>query len=172
MGLKVGEVKLEKWNPHWRNDFETEKRILLKIFGSIALDIQHIGSTSVEYLDAKPIIDIAVGIDKLETFDTIRQIIDKLSNYSIKQNNAPDEILIRKGPETNRTHFIHVMAQDSQRMKNSLKFRDILRSNPQLREQYSELKYDLASKFPHNRKAYTASKSKFITKVLINNEPE
>lgn len=168
MGLKVGEVKLEKWNPQWKNDFETEKQNLLQIFGSIALGIHHIGSTSIEGLDAKPVIDIAVELSNLSDFEKVRQLFDKLHDYSIKEENDPGEILIRKGPTNNRTHFIHIMEHRSQRMNDSLNFRNALRNNPQLREQYSNLKHELANKFPHNRKAYTNSKANFIKQVLNN----
>lgn len=141
MGLKVGEVKLEKWNFQWREDFEIEKQNLLHIFGSLALDIQHIGSTSVNQLDAKPIIDIAVGLDSLHDFEKVRQTFENSLIYSIKEDNVLDEILIRKGSESNRTHFIHVMESKGQRMKDSLKFRDVLRFNPQIRNKYCKLKY-------------------------------
>ncbi len=166
MGLKVGEVKLEKWNPRWQDDFAEEKQNLFNIFGSLALDIQHIGSTSVCQLDAKPIIDIAVGIRSLSDFEKVRQVFNQLPQYSIKTDNEPGEILIRKGSEDNRTHFIHVMEQDSQRMKDSLEFRNILRRNPQLREEYCKLKHQLADKYPNNRKAYTANKAGFIQRAL------
>lgn len=166
MGLRVGEVKLEKWSPKWRDDFEVEKQRLLNIFGSLALDIQHIGSTSIDQLDAKPIIDIAVGLKNLSDFEKVWQAFDQLPQYSIKTNNEPSEILLRKGAEDNRTHFIHIMEQGGQRMKDSLKFRDILRHNPLLRDEYRDLKYLLAAKYPNDRKAYTSHKSGFIKRVL------
>ncbi len=169
MGLKVGEVKLEKWNPKWRDDFEKEKQNLLNIFGTLALDIQHIGSTSVEGLDAKPIIDIAVGLGNLTDFEEVRQTFENLPAYSIKEDNAPEEILVRKGPENDRTHFIHVMQNDSQRMADSLKFRNILRHNPQVRNEYCKLKHLLAKKYPHDRKSHTAHKSAFIKHTLKDN---
>ncbi len=169
MGLKVGEVKLEKWTPKWRRDFEMEKQNLLDFFGPLALDIQHIGSTSVEYLDAKPIIDIAVELENLADFEKVREIFAQLPQYSVKLDSEPGEILIRKGPESNRTHFIHVMESESQRMKDSLKFRDILRCNPRIRNEYYELKYSLANKYPNDRKSYTAHKSAFIKQVLEDN---
>lgn len=166
MGLKVGEVKLEKWNPRWQEDFEAEKQVLLNIFGPLALDIQHIGSTSVEQLDAKPIIDIAVGLEDLTDFGKVRQSFNESNDYSVKENNDPGEILIRKGSEANRTHFIHVMEYKGQRMNDSIKFRDTLREDPQLKKKYSKLKHDLAKKYPHDRKSYTAHKAEFIQKAL------
>lgn len=170
MGLKVGEVKLEKWNPKWRDDFEKEKQNLLNIFGTLALDIQHIGSTSVEGLDAKPIIDIAVGLGNLTDFEEVRQTFENLPAYSIKEDNVPDEILVRKGPENDRTHFIHVMEYQGQRMNDSLQFRNILRQNSQLKDEYCKLKHQLAIKYPNDRKIYTSSKASFIKETLKGNE--
>ena len=163
MGLKVGEVKLEKWTSKWREGFEDEKRNLQSIFGELALDIQHIGSTSVEGLDAKPIVDIAIGLNDLSDFEKVRQKFESLVDYSVKvEDNNPGEILVRKGTEENRTHFIHIMKQNSKEMCEVIKFRDILRTDPGVREQYSQLKRELAKKFPYDRKKYTASKSDFI----------
>ncbi len=163
MGLKVGEVKLEKWTPKWREGFEDEKRNLQSVFGELALGIQHIGSTSVEGLDAKPIIDVVVGLNDLSDFEKVRQKFESLVDYSVKvEDNNPGEILVRKGTEENRTHFIHIMKQNSKEMCEVIKFRDILRTDPGVREQYSQLKRELAKKFPYDRKKYTASKRNFI----------
>ena len=82
------------------------------------------------------------------------------------QSQEPDEILLRKGAEEDRTHFIHIMEQDSQRMKDSLRFRDILRRNPQLKEEYSKLKHQLANQYPNDRKSYTSHKAGFIKRVF------
>lgn len=181
MGLKVGEVKLEKWNSRWREDFEAEKQNLLKFFGDAVMSIYHIGSTSVKGLDAKPIIDIAVGMNKLSDFEKVRGKFEETSQYSVKLDNAPDEILIRKGPEDNRTHFIHVMEQNSERLKSSIAFRNLLQNNPEARNEYLELKRELAKRFPHDRKSYTSGKDNFIqrklqcsskpTEVLTKNHP-
>lgn len=166
MGLKVGEVKLESWTPRWRESFETEKQNLKCIFNELAIDIQHIGSTAVDGLDAKPIIDIAIGVQSLRDFEKVRHFFESSSEYSIKLDNAPDEILVRKGSEENRTHFIHIMEVGGRRMIGSLKFRNILRNDTQMRNDYCKLKHKLAKRFPHNRGMYTTSKASFIAKAL------
>ena len=65
MGLKIGTVKLEKYNSKWQEMFESEKKILGEIFKGLEVKIEHIGSTSIEGIFAKPIIDIAIGLNKL-----------------------------------------------------------------------------------------------------------
>ena len=66
MGLAVGKVKLEKYNSNWEEEFKKEKEQLSKMFGNIAISIEHIGSTAVVGISAKTIIDIVVGVNKLE----------------------------------------------------------------------------------------------------------
>ena len=165
MGLKVGTVKLEEYNPKWKEMFNEEKENLKKIFQSLAINIEHIGSTSVEGLSSKPIIDIAVTLNKLTDFEKVKKYFEK-EPYSIKKDSVDDEILIRKGSEDNRTHFIHIMEQSSDRYKNTILFRDYIRNHIEILQEYEQLKKDLAEKYADNRPMYTASKNDFIQKVL------
>ena len=77
MGLKVGTVRLEDYNPEWKNSFELEKIVLSNIFKDIALSIEHVGSTSIEGLSAKPIIDMLVIIKTFSDFETVRYYFEK-----------------------------------------------------------------------------------------------
>lgn len=165
MGLKVGTVKLEKYSSNWVNEFNEEKEILSKIFGDIALKIEHVGSTSIDGLSAKPIIDIAIAVNKLEDFEKIKSYFEK-EPYSIKKDSVNDEILVRKGSEDNRTHFIHIMELNSKRYQDTIIFRNYLKDNIDTLKAYEKLKKDLANKYSNNRKMYTASKNEFIQKVI------
>ena len=165
MGLKVGTVRLEDYNPEWKNSFELEKNVLSNIFKDIALSIEHVGSTSIEGLSAKPIIDMLVIIKTFSDFETVRYYFEK-EPYSIKLDSPEDEILIRKGDETNRTHFIHVVELGSDRQINTLLFRDYLRENKDAVLEYENLKKELAIKYADDRKMYTASKNDFIQGIL------
>lgn len=165
MGLKVGTVRLEKYNPEWNNSFESERIILTEIFKDISLSIEHVGSTSIEGLSAKPIIDMMVVLKCFSDFEKVRKIFEK-EPYSIKLDSPEDEILIRKGPEADRTHFIHVVEQGSERQINTLLFRDYLRNNKESLIEYENLKKELAIKYADDRKKYTASKNDFIQEVL------
>lgn len=165
MGLKVGTVRLEDYNPEWKNSFELEKIVLSNIFKDIALSIEHVGSTSIEGLSAKPIIDMLVIIKTFSDFENVRYYFEK-EPYSIKLDSPEDEILIRKGDETNRTHFIHVVELGSDRQINTLLFRDYLRENKDAVLEYENLKKELAIKYADDRKMYTASKNDFIQGIL------
>lgn len=166
MGLKMGTVRLEKYNSDWKKEFENEKNNLKEIFQKIAIDIQHIGSTSIENISAKPIIDIAVGVKKLSDFEEVKNCFINNKEYSLREENTAGEILIRKGPEESITHLIHVMECDSDRYKNTIIFRDYLRNNLEDKIEYEKLKEALAKKYKDDRKMYTASKHEFIQKIL------
>lgn len=166
MGLKVGTVKLEEYNPKWKDNFNEEKENLSKIFGNVALSIEHIGSTSIPGLSAKPIIDILVVINNFKDFEKAKE--DFLYEpYSIKEDSPSDEILVRKrmGEDTT-THLIHIMEANTTRCTNTILFRDYLINHQDTLKEYENLKKDLAKKYKDNRKMYTASKNDFIQNVL------
>ena len=165
MGLKVGTVKLEKYNANWKNEFLKEKENLEKIFGKLALQVEHVGSTSIEGISAKPIIDILVVINHFSDFEAVREYFSK-EPYSVKEDSSPDEILVRKGPEENRTHFIHVVEMNSKKYKDTLAFRDYIRTHEEAKKAYENLKINLAEKYADDRKSYTASKNDFIQEII------
>ena len=165
MGLVGGTVKLEDYNPEWVTMFQEEKNNLKKKLSSIALSFEHIGSTSVVGLKAKPIIDIAVGVKKLTDFEGVRKLFEHYP-YSYKIDYENDEVLIRKHNRDIVTHFIHFMEIDSERYKNTILFRNYLNSHKDVLDDYQKLKEELALKYPNERKKYTSSKNDFIQNVL------
>ncbi len=174
IGLKKGIVRIEKYNPGWKEEFNKEKKDLKKIFGDIALSIEHVGSTSVVGLSAKPIIDIAIGVDSLENIAKIKEKILKFPYYSIKENNADGEVLMRRGVPINLgedkpsfiTHFIHIMEIDSIKYKETLVYRDYLIKNNEALKEYDNLKQKLSIKYQNDRKAYSKAKNEFIKSIL------
>jgi len=174
IGLKKGFVKVEKYNSVWQEEFSKEKENLKKIFGKVAKSIEHVGSTAVIGLSAKPIIDIAVGVDRLGDIDKVKEKILKFSHYTIKEENADGEILMRRGtpvkPGKNKpdyiTHFIHIMEIDGQKYKETIAYRDYLRANIKVLKEYDNLKQKLAIEYENDRKAYSKAKDKFIKDVL------
>lgn len=165
MGLDKNKVILEKHNDKWAEMFQAEAKELRKFFGDLALSIEHVGSTSIPGIMAKPLVDIQVGLRQLSDFEKVRAKFEK-EPYSVKPDPSPDEQLVRKGPEESRFFLIHICAVDSDRFKNTLLFRDYMRSHPDKAREYEELKKTLAAKYPDNRPMYTASKNDFIQAVL------
>jgi len=166
MGLKKGTVIVEEYNSNWKNQFEEEKKNLEEIFGDIAITIEHIGSTSIEEISAKPIIDIAIGVNKLDDFEKVSNKIINNKSYSVREENSEGEILVRKGIADYITHLIHVMEYQSDRYQNTIVFRDYLRKNKEDKIKYEKLKKELAIRYKDNREMYTISKNDFIQEIL------
>lgn len=166
MGLDKTKVELEKYNPNWKKEFEKEKKELGKIIRGLYIDIEHVGSTSIPGISAKPIIDILISVKSLKDCDNLLKNLDN-AGYSVRYDNAEKgEYLVRKGPEDSRTHYIHVVEDKADRCTEMIIFRDYLINNPEYIEQYQTLKEELASKYKNDRKMYTASKNEFIKMVL------
>lgn len=83
LGLKSGTVKIEEYNPEWKNAFEKEKTLLKKHLQDYDVNIQHVSSTSIVGCCAKPIIDIAIGVESLEYAE---QLIPALRNMGYTYN--------------------------------------------------------------------------------------
>ena len=170
MGLKNNTVHLESNYKLWIKMFEEEKEILNKIFTQDNFSIEHVGSTSIKDLKAKPIVDIAIGINNLKDFIKYEKNLEKI--YTIKKNENNKEILLIKENEIETFFLIHVLKKNSERYKNMIKFRNILNNNTHILKEYENLKKKLSEKYPNNRKEYTKLKNTFIQTILKNNNNE
>lgn len=167
IGLKRGTVKLLPHNPKWEELFEKEKNILSKALDGLIIDIQHIGSTSIPGIPAKPIIDISIGIKSMKNSKDFIKIFEDLGYEYRPDFGGPNtQLLFVKGPEEKRTHYIHLMRYSGSIWKNDLAFRHYLRKNKKRAKEYAYLKKELASKFADDRTHYTASKAKFIHETI------
>ena len=164
MGLINNTVCLEKNFIQWKKMFEMEKKKLVKIFNKDVFKIEHVGSTSVEGLSAKPIVDIAIGVSKLSDIDKYIDVLDNL--YKIKINNESQEILLINENEKETFFLIHILPINSKRYKNMIKFRNILIGNPKILKEYEILKIKLSKQYSKDRKMYTAAKNNYIQKIL------
>ncbi len=173
MGLIKGTVKLENNYEKFVKEYEDEKEKLLKIFKGNNIIVEHIGSTSVKGLKAKPIIDIAIGVSKFKDFEYYKKLFDK-KEYEVRNSLEMDEILIVKGNENYTSVLIHLMELNGSRYQESILFRDYLKSNKNALEEYQTLKEKLAEKYSNDRVMYTKSKNDFIkeniTKALKEND--
>ncbi len=166
IGLKRGTVVLTKFHQDWVKAFEVEKSFLQKLIGPLALDIQHIGSTSVPNLSAKPIIDILMAVPSLSSVEKFKETLNK-AGYEYRENGSDDtQVLFVKGPEEKRTHYLHITEIGSLVWRNDLAFRNYLITNPKEAAKYEALKLSLASKYAENRGLYTAEKKDYIEGVL------
>lgn len=166
LGLRSGTVKLVEYNSNWPKLYEDEAARLCKVLGISADRIQHVGSTSIPGMLSKPILDIAILVDSLD--DTAERWKDNLANldywYKGVEPDLPDRRFFAKGPRERRTVYLHIV--NNREFESLIKFRDILRNNPTLAEEYAALKQKLAAEHKDNRNIYTRSKNDFITRVI------
>jgi GrpB-like predicted nucleotidyltransferase (UPF0157 family) len=167
IGLKRGTVELLPHQPLWE-DVAAKTIILLKsLLNDVAIDIQHVGSTSIQNVCAKPIIDIAVGV---KTLDSIKPYIELLGKNGIifRKEAVKEQLLFVMGDFEKEffTHHIHVVKWNSVDWNNYINFRDYLNAFPECAKEYDDLKKILALEFANNRGNYTAGKHELIEKVL------
>jgi GrpB-like predicted nucleotidyltransferase (UPF0157 family) len=166
IGLERGIVKLLPHNPRWKDLFEEEADFLSGILNHFFPNIEHIGSTSIPGIVAKPIIDIAVAVmDLSELYDIIE--IMETNGYEYRgEQGIPDRHLFVKGTKTVRTHHIHLMPITHYQWETHQLFRDYLINHPNYASQYDFLKKSLQQKFSKDRVKYLDGKSGFIEKVI------
>ena len=166
LGLKRGTVQLVPHQERWASDFEKEREVLQKIFGEDALSIQHVGSTAIPGIPAKPIIDISVSV---KDFSVIEKYLETLASqgYQLKQDDLrTDRRFFTKGPESCRTHYLHVGEEGGSYVRDKILFRDFLRKHPEVAQEYADLKSRLGRVHSNDRYTYTEKKTDFIKNVL------
>ena len=159
-------IHLVPADPSWSGRFELERGLLEGAIGEWAEGgVHHVGSTAVAGLDAKPIIDILVGVRDLET---ARACFEPLAGLDyLYAPYLPEEMhWFCKPDPAHRTHHLHLVPYGSPRYRHELAFRDRLRADLQLAADYAALKRDLARRHPNDREAYTVGKSTFIAMAL------
>jgi GrpB-like predicted nucleotidyltransferase (UPF0157 family) len=164
----VEPVIIVPFDPNWKNLFEQEREEIIVQIGEYIQDIQHMGSTSVEGLAAKPIIDIMIGIGSL---DEARHCIRPLEVMGYEyvpefEKDLPMRRYLRKSKNGIRTHHIHMVERSSDFWNKHIAFRDILRSNISIRDEYAALKYHLSEVYRVDREGYTDAKTDFIETAL------
>lgn len=165
---KLFPITISEYNPEWPDIFEKEKSILLTAINSeTIINIEHIGSTAVAGLAAKPTIDILLEItDETDTKNLIKIIKELDYNYIYRPENPAPHIMFVKGYAEEgfkgQAFHIHVRFKGDWDEKY---FRDYLREHPETVFEYASLKYELAEKYKNNREAYTEAKTDFIQKI-------
>jgi GrpB-like predicted nucleotidyltransferase (UPF0157 family) len=166
-GLRRDTVKLvdhdEEWAPLAGQICATVRRAA----GALVADAQHAGSTAVADLPAKPVVDIAVAVGKI---DSIPEVVRRLTEHGFADRGDRGEeggwLLTMDTASGLRAAHLHLVVHDGRQWRDYLRFRDLLRVDLALRRRYAELKRELARLHPEDRGAYTAGKSHFIAEVL------
>ncbi len=166
IGLKRGTVKLVKHNLKWQQNFKREEKKLRKVFGRDALEIQHIGSTAISGILAKPIIDIVLIVSSLQKAKHYEKKLEEIG-YKIKKNDTKKErLFFTQGTEKKRTHYLHIGEIGSGYAEDMILFRNYLRKHKSTAKKYSELKESLANEYQNMREIYTAKKEKLVKEIV------
>ena len=167
LGLKRGTVALFPHQTAWEEHAKDAIALLWTVLDGVAVDIQHIGSTAIRHIHAKPIIDLAVGVRSL---DDIIPLFPQLEELGVIYRNAdhPGQQLFVMGDFENeiRTHHIHVVEVSNPAWRNYILFRDYLNNYPEKAALYNELKQNLFNQYADNRGAYTLGKQELIAQLL------
>lgn len=167
LGLNRKNVKLSKYHPGWKKAFNDEKIAIQKKLRKAVLDIEHIGSTSIPGMSAKPILDFMIAIKSIDGYEKYVKLLKELKYEFRRDNRATQEhVIFVKGPEDMRTHYLKLTKTDSKFWKENILFRDYLINHPKVATEYKELKENLQESYSSNRATYTEVKAEFIQKIL------
>lgn len=159
-------VRIEPYDASWPTLFDRERVILLDTIAPwLAGPIEHIGSTAVPGLSAKPVIDIMAAVESL---DASRPAIAALAKIGYVYFPYRADVMhwFCKPSAAVRTHHLHLVPLDSSLWRERITFRDYLRSNPAKAAEYAGLKQRLAHEHEFDREAYTDAKEPFVREVL------
>ena len=164
----MDEIVVVDYDPTWPAKFAAEAQILRKILSGNLAGMEHVGSTSVPSLAAKPIIDILIGVHSLEAAKAAVPEIEALGYSYWREDTIPKRLYFVKGlpPNGPRSHHIHLVEYDTEFWRTHLLFRDKLRADLEEARCYANLKRKLAAQFAGDREAYTEGKAAYIQAVL------
>jgi GrpB-like predicted nucleotidyltransferase (UPF0157 family) len=168
-------IDIVDYRVEWRETFADLKRVLVRTLGSLALGVEHVGSTAVPGLAAKPIIDLDVIIDSREALQRAIVALSELGYlhqgdigvpgreaFGRESNDVPRDGSGRSWP----AHHLYVCDKDNRELQRHLAFRDFLRAHSEYVEQYAQVKRSLARTHGEDRKAYTEGKTQFIAGIM------
>ena len=159
-------VVVEPYDEGWKQNFIDIKAELQDALGELALRIEHVGSTSVPGLSAKPIIDIDIVIKDYSVFDEVVSALGKIGyRHEGNLGIVGREAFKYDGKEHLKSHHLYVCPEDSPELKRHIAFRDYLRSNPKDVSEYSRIKEEGAALYPYDIEKYIAHKSPVIERI-------
>lgn len=166
---------VQPYRQEWQAEFVHLKNVLTLALQGFAVDIQHIGSTAIPGLVAKPILDVDIIIPDKALLEPIDRMLQQLGYKSRGEQGIPGRFAFRQsGPTTPRTaegrqwleHHLYICFADSLALKNHIRFRDALLQDKKLADAYANLKLNLVSQTGMTRERYNALKTEFILSVL------
>ena len=164
LGLESGTVRVDPYSPKWPACFRREAERIHEAIAPLPLRIEHMGSTAVPGLPAKPIVDIAAGYPTGAAVGGYIEALVRAGYVHRGEQGIPGREFFRLGNP--RAYHIHLAVEDGRFWREHLAFRDYLRANPAARDAYGALKLALAVRHPHDRETYIDAKGPFVLAVL------
>ncbi|WP_432361938.1 GrpB family protein [Sporosarcina sp. UB5] len=170
LGLNKDVIALTPYREEYKKLFVQEKKLLESLIGEHVVDIQHIGSTAIKGIAAKPIIDVMIGVrsmDDVKQFDKYR--LKDADIYHLGRVEIEGKAVFAKFSdleELTKTHVYHVVEYGGDWWKQHTHFRDYLNEHRDIAQKYEALKQELALKYPDNERKYTDAKKACVDEVL------
>jgi len=164
VGPKRGSIRTVPYDVKWKYLFEEEAVRLRLLPGMKILRLEHVGSTAIPGMEARPIIDIVAFVQRLEDVESALTTIEA-RGYALREQGR-DKLVFARGVAGSRTHYISFTEEDNEELHQHVVFRDILLSSPSLVEEYRELKQRLSLDPSLTKERYREMKSAFLSKVI------
>ena len=164
LGLEHNVVRLSDHTQLWAELYREEEDRIMTAVRYLIIDLQHIGSTAIPGIKAKPILDMMAGVPQLENALLCKAPLEAIGYDYIADAGIANDYVFGKGLA--RTHYLHVVEYGGAKWTNHLCFRDRLRNDPALAQAYGKLKEELSQRFSDSRAIYHDAKSKFISEVV------
>jgi GrpB-like predicted nucleotidyltransferase (UPF0157 family) len=166
LGLSRGLVRLAEHDAEWADEFREEQGRLSAVLAEMRCQLEHIGSTAVPGMRAKPILDIALGYAMSTKAEELKISLERLRyEYRGDSGDQGGQLFVRGTPDC-RTHHLHAVPLHGAQWLAYIELRDLLRSDARARAFYASTKDQLALQFANDRKAYTDGKTAIVQRLL------
>jgi len=166
--MRTAKVLVLPYDRTWKSDFEEIKAEIENVIGDFIIGIEHVGSTSVEGMSAKPCIDLDVIIEDYSVFDTVVSKLESIGYIHEGDLGIKDREAFKYSDKPHlKTHHLYVCPQYSEELHRHMSFRDYLRSHPEAVRKYSSVKETAARMFPEDIDKYIEYKSPCIEEIYM-----
>ena len=162
------DISLHPYDTQWPAIFLEERERLMKLFPDQLIDVQHIGSTSIPDMIAKPVIDLLAGVESMATADALVAPLIQSGYITSADFNATldDRRWLMRWSKGRRTHHLQLVVYGDSAWQRFICFRDILRARQDLADRYAGLKREIAMQHKVDREAYTEAKTEFVLSIV------
>lgn len=157
---------ISEYDPNWVNQFNSIKDFLSEVFGNKAIMIEHVGSTSIPEMKAKPVIDVLVVVNKMEDFlEQKSKMVQTGYEWGVDYIGPNTLLFFKLDPDGEKLENIHVCEKDAPNTRQFLVMRDFFCSHPEKAKEYSNLKEANLKRYPEDYPAYRAAKAPFLERM-------